>query len=562
MSTDRLAWPPTRETLAELAATWIGSPAKYRDELAESAVVFGCDPDELDDLVDQHLEMSVEDLHSLTDEDEPSPNETKSYAGSPVEPDALAETDEKTIADLAALPELEYERVRVDAAKRLGCRSSILDMLVKAKRKPGGASDGGLRLEPPEPWPELVDGAALLDEIANTLRRYIAADAEALNAVALWCVFAHAHDAFGFSPLLAISSPAPECGKTTLLSLIAALVPKPVPASNITSAAVFRTIEKWAPTLLVDEADSFMHGNEELRGILNSGHSKTGAFVIRTVGDDYEPKQFRTWAPKAIALIGKLSVTLASRAIHIQLRRATLAEAPEPLRIDRLDLTQLQRQAARWAADHLDGLRAADPELPVDFSCRAADNWRPIIAIGDLAGGAWPKQARTAAKALAGVDEGVTRGIELLTDIRAVFDERRLDQIASATLVGGLVEMEDRPWPEWRHGKPITTTGIARLLKSFKIKPTKWKDDGITVRGYRKIDFNDSFNRYLGDQPAPAATALKIMDNSEYPNATRDAAVAGGNPENLNENKVVAAGAVGMRGAGEEAPGSDGEWEF
>lgn len=556
--------PPSLEMLDKLAATKIGTPADYREELSVAAVGFGCDPDKLDDLVDRHLEMSAEDLHPLTDEDEPPPNEAKNYAGPPAEPDPLAETDEKAIARLVALPLMKYGRVRKDEAKRLGCPLWILDRLVDQHRKTDAPDQGGLRLKPPEPWPEPVSGAALLDDIATTLRRYITADAEALNAVALWCVFAHAHDAFAISPLLAITSPAPECGKSTLLSLIGALVPKPLQASNITPAAVFRTVEKWSPTLLVDEADSFMRGNDELRGILDSGHLKASAYVIRTVGNDHEPKQFRTWCPKAIAMIGKLSATLASRAIHIQLRRATLAEAEahEPLRIDRLDFTPLLRQAARWAGDHLDELRAADPELPDGFSGRAADNWRPIIAIADLAGGDWPERAGAAAKALAGVDKGMTRGIELLADIRTVFDERRVDRIASTTLVGGLVEMEDRPWPEWRHGKPITTTGIARLLKSFRIKPTKWKDDGITVRGYRKIDFNDSFNRYLGDQPAPAATALKIMENSEYPNATRDAAVADGNPENLNENKVVTAGAVGMRGAGEEAPGSDGEWEF
>jgi len=43
--------------------------------------------------------------------------------------------------------------------------------------------------------------------------------------VALWIVHAHAHDTALTSPILAITSPTPECGKTTLLTLLDALVP-------------------------------------------------------------------------------------------------------------------------------------------------------------------------------------------------------------------------------------------------------------------------------------------------------------------------------------------------
>ena len=46
------------------------------------------------------------------------------------------------------------------------------------------------------------------------------------------------------------------------------LVPRALSASNITAAALFRTVEAYSPTLLVDEADTFMT-SDELRGILN-----------------------------------------------------------------------------------------------------------------------------------------------------------------------------------------------------------------------------------------------------------------------------------------------------
>jgi putative DNA primase/helicase len=127
------------------------------------------------------------------------------------------------------------------------------------------------------------------------------------------------------------------------------------------------------PTLLIDEADTFLAGNEELRGILNAGHNRAYAYVLRAVGEDYEPKQFRVWAPKAIAKIGRLPPTLHSRAIQIKLQRKRIDENVVALRADRLGhLEPLRRQAARWIIDNSMSLKASEPEVPenLDGPCR------------------------------------------------------------------------------------------------------------------------------------------------------------------------------------------------
>src|SRR4029453_223767 len=111
------------------------------------------------------------------------------------------------------------------------------------------------------------------------------------------------------------------CGKTVLLIVLGALVPRRMFAANVTPAVLFRTIEKFSPTLLIDEADTFIRDNDELRGVLNSGHTRTTATVIRAVGDDHDPRAFSTWCPKAIALIGSLPGTLSDRSIEIGMRR-------------------------------------------------------------------------------------------------------------------------------------------------------------------------------------------------------------------------------------------------
>ena len=75
-----------------------------------------------------------------------------------------------------------------------------------------------------------------------------------------------------------------RCGKSTLLELLLGLVFKALSTSNTSVAALFRGIEMWQPTVLIDEGDTFLRDNEELRGIINSGHSRGSAYVLRTVG--------------------------------------------------------------------------------------------------------------------------------------------------------------------------------------------------------------------------------------------------------------------------------------
>ena len=108
---------------------------------------------------------------------------------------------------------------------------------------------------------------------------------DGVEILALWALHTHAFESFAHSPRLAITSPEKGCGKTTTLDVLGELVARPLPSSNASVAAVFRIIEMAAPTLLIDEADTFLKENYELRGILNTGHRRGGQ-VTRTVGDE------------------------------------------------------------------------------------------------------------------------------------------------------------------------------------------------------------------------------------------------------------------------------------
>ena len=421
---------------------------------------------------------------------------------------ALNSEDEGTVARLATFSRLDYDRVRFSEAERLGIRVSTLDAEIE-RRRVGGDEDGGsgrpLSLPLPEPWPSPVDGAELLAGLERTILDHVKLPDDAALAVALWCVHAHALDAWFFSPRLAITSPEKRCGKTTLLRIVEAITPKPLQASNITAAAVFRTVEKYRPTLLIDEADTFLSDNEELRGIINSGHAKDGQ-VVRLVGEDHEPRAFSTFCPTAIAAIGTVAGTIEDRSIRVSLRRKKKDETVSRFRADRRALAaELNRKAARWAADNLTALREADPVTPPELHDRAADNWGPLLAIADMAGGEWAARARRAALALSGVGtvDAEAESTMLLEDIRTAFEGAAVDRLKSDDLTLALSGMLDRPWRTIDRGRAISPAGVARLLKPYGLKSRtiRLKDEDTTAKGYIRSDFEDAFSRYLPQEP-------------------------------------------------------------
>lgn len=247
--------------------------------------------------------------------------------------------EEACLKELADLSPLAYDQRRQEAAKMLGVRASTLDAEVAARRPRQEDTNGAgtpVLFSDPEPWLEEVDGAELLSDLAESFTRYASLPEGGATALALWTLHTYAHDAALISPILCLASPQKRCGKTTVLSLLRGAVDRPMSTANITAAALFRATELWRPTLLIDEADTFLRDNEELRGVLNSGHSRDSAYIIRTAGDDHEPRAFNTWAPKAIALIGKLPSTLADRSIVIPMRRKLPGEQVERLRLAQL----------------------------------------------------------------------------------------------------------------------------------------------------------------------------------------------------------------------------------
>jgi hypothetical protein len=256
----------------------------------------------------------------------------------------------------------------------------------------------------------------------------------------------------------------------------------------------FRVIEAARPTLLIDEMDSFVKENDELRGVFNSGHSRPIAFVIRCQGEDNQPRCFSTWAAIALAGIGELPATLADRSIEITLKRKTTSEPAQRLDRHARDAPgEVARRIARWALDNRTQVQGAEPVLPSTLDDRASDNWRPLIALADTAGGKWPSRARAAALALSRRrnDDGIA--VAVLAAIKDLFAAQRTDRLGSKGIVAALTADPTARWREANRGRPLSEAQLARLLRPFEIYPTSFG----SARGYHLAQCQDAFARYV-----------------------------------------------------------------
>ena len=466
---------------------------------------------------------------------------------------------EARIRELASLDSVAYEQIRRDEAKRLGIRTTALDKAVAAARgDQARAADHLAELFPTvEPWPAPVDGATLLESLEAAINRHVALAPAAAIAVATWILHTYVFDAFSHTPRLLITSPAPRCGKSTLLEILRIACNRPLLAANTTAAAVFRVVEAAAPSLLIDEADAFLSTSEELRGILNAGFEANGRVLrVEEAQGGLRPRVFRCFAPVALAGIGRMPGTLEDRSVPIVLQRAEEASRSRLTKLRapgaRDALATLARQCARWALDHRERLALA-PDVPSALNDRQADISVPLLSIADLVGGDWPDRLRRALLTLFGSDRdraAIDLGSLLLADCHAIFAETGSLRITSGELASRLAGIETSPWGEIAAGRPITPHRLAKMLAPFGIRPATIRIGQEVNKGYLRADFEAPWRRYVpslagegGSKPLHRYTPRESWDSGESATVTppRDVTVRIGlkPAENLGCNDVT-----------------------
>jgi putative DNA primase/helicase len=400
----------------------------------------------------------------------------------------------ETELEKVLLSDLYREQLCKEFAFGLGVKIDLLRAIGKSDR-----TKNNLILSPdPPPWPASVDGEDLLHEIAALIKRHIILDSNDLTTVTLWIVLTYLADVVDVLAILGIVSPEKRCGKTRLLTILSRLVYQALPCSNISAPSLYRVIEKFSPTLLVDEADSFLQDNEQLRGVIDSGHTRGAAFVVRTNPNTMEPERFSTWSPKAIALIGKLPATIHDCSLLVSTERRKRGEKVLPLRKTPLaDYEQLCRKILRWVEDNKVAVAGLEPRLPSILNDRASDNWFPLLAIAQTAGQTWYDFAIRAIQKTS-ADNSEQSVVELLlVCLRKLYADQNAHFLATTDILTALNSLTEMPWADWRNGKGLSAEKLRKMLADFKARSVQVQVQGQRARGCRWKDLHPVFLRYL-----------------------------------------------------------------
>ena len=359
-----------------------------------------------------------------------------------------------------------------------------------------------------EPFEHEVDCDALMEDLIGVIKNHVViSDHDALS-VALWSINTWCYGQFQRCPLLLINAPERECGKTQLLKVVEKLVLRPMESANITLAALFRLITNFKPTLLIDEADTFMEGKTEFAGVVNKGYEQ-GGFVLRVESDGKEltERAYYVYGPKVMAgimLERHLPSATMSRGIQVPMKRKTKDDSVQRLRTaDPKVFKDLRARIVKFVIDNKDVLARGWDEMPQELSDRQQDNWEPLLAIAHCLGEEWYRKACEAA--LKNCEETVppkSSSNQLLEDIREVLSGYTEKYIPSADLLEKLHEDEDMDWRTYNHGKPLSPRQLARFMGAYgiKSKTVRMKAD-YTPKGYEVREFSDAFARYLPDLP-------------------------------------------------------------
>ena len=385
--------------------------------------------------------------------------------------------------------------------------------------------------------------AEALDLAHAKLTRYVVFPCpEAADAAALYAAATHAVTRLEFAARLVVKSPVKRCGKSRLLDVLAQLVRLPLLTSDISAAALVRSIDPDdPPTLMLDEADATfgaLKGDEKaehLRGILNAGFGRDRPYRrwdVTTRGiEDCD-----TFAMAVLAGIGSLPDTIEDRAVIIEMRRKSPSERVAKYRVrrDKPEVAVAGRQLADALGPHAEAIGDAEPDMPEGLDDRAEDVWEAMIAIADLAGGGWPDRARTAAVALSGNGTAAdsTLGERLLADLRDVFGTA--DKISGEAILDELRKISEAPWGDY-FGRPLNARDLARLLKPYGVSPTDVNIDGKTKRGYRRDQLHEPWTRYLppeqgGSAISATSATAQVSEVEEIAHRTQEVRCAIGDP--------------------------------
>lgn len=297
--------------------------------------------------------------------------------------------------------------------------------------------------------------------------------------LALWVVLTYCYPAWSAVPYLYLGGPVGS-GKTRVFEVLSRLVFRPLQSSNMTGAALFRTLHGKGGTLLYDEAERLKQRTPdvgEINSMLLAGYKQGGrATRLEPVNDTFRTVEFDVFGPKALACVRGLPGALSSRCIPVMMFRAA-KDSPKPRR--RIDSygprwevlrNDLHALALDCGVEFLDLARRTD--VCPAMSGRSFELWQPLLALASWiesrgADGLLALMRDYAAGAItSGQDEQTPDCDETL--LRALADLIGFGQSPTAKDVLAKARDEDaRMFDQW------SAKGVANALRRYGIETRK-----------------------------------------------------------------------------------------
>lgn len=205
-------------------------------------------------------------------------------------------------------------------------------------------------------------GADIYTDIYNFCKSQLILEDEDYHILTLWIMSSWLVDDFQTCPYLCMLAPK-ESGKTQVLDTIGELGYRATKTISVTAASLFRAIELWHITLLIDEAEYQLKQETEagqaLYGCLNGGY-KRGSYAIRTEGDNNNrvPTAYDVFGFKAIATTQLFHPTLESRSIVINMTQGM----PDKILMDSKQAALIRAKLLFWRFETLGKLPQVIPE--------------------------------------------------------------------------------------------------------------------------------------------------------------------------------------------------------
>ena len=332
----------------------------------------------------------------------------------------------------------------------------------------------------------------------------------------------HVWTQFAKIPQLGIVAPTPGFGKSTLLEVLARLSPRPWETNHATPASIYRQLrEEPRSELFLDALENQNLTDESaLCTILDACHD--GGYKALT--EDRRPIKIKIHCPVCWAIRGAtpdVPTSILSRGLQIEMQtgepRIQKVKGDDPAFFDDLSIVreELQKFAATCTLDF-------NPEIPVELSSemRLKDVCLPLLSIADCLG--YGAETRAALIELSAMRPPQDDGVQLLIDIKLVFEALEVDRIFKKDL---LTEVVRRGHPMWGHyrglrGKEavheLRRAEFDALLDRFHIySKTIWpkgpRGPGVkSEAGYKIEQFEKAWAQHCPD-PVTSSQVQKII---------------------------------------------------